>query len=291
MLDIIDMTDPKNRHSYKKTPAIYCFENKVNGKHYVGSSLYCGKRIMDHLSFLRRNLHSNKHLQAAWDKYGEASFAIRILELTSSDEEDIFKREQYWIDELDTYKLGYNRSPIAERASGFTFNHSEETKKKMSEAKTGISFSDEHKASLSIARQSYKQSPETIEKARQANMGQVRTDETKQKLKEIRNANIGKANETVRKKGGRGFSGYKGVYHHRGRWQAKVCKPDGAVRSLGCFDTPEEAAKNYDYHMLAIYGEGCYLNFPEENYLKFTPREQPPKKNTADVSVTYNPNL
>jgi hypothetical protein len=64
----------------------------------------------------------------------------------------------------------------------------------------------------------------------------------------------------------KGSSGYRGVHPEprNGRWYARI-EVNGRPRSLGCFATPEEAARAYDAGALAAHGEFARLNFPNEH--------------------------
>lgn len=64
-----------------KVSGIYCIENKINNKTYIGSSKNLYQRLLKHFALLRHNKHENAHLQSAWNKYGEESFEWFILEL------------------------------------------------------------------------------------------------------------------------------------------------------------------------------------------------------------------
>ena len=62
-------------------------------------------------------------------------------------------------------------------------------------------------------------------------------------------------------------SGYKGVYERsNGRFQAYIGDPDKHGRNikLGCYDTPEEAARARDKKAKELHGEFVYQNFPDE---------------------------
>lgn len=102
---------------------IYQIKNQVNGKIYIGSSINLKQRFAKHLALLRHNKHSNSHLQNAWNKYGEQSFTITIVELC--DKDILIDLEQWYIDVL---KPEYNIQPDAAH-----LQHSEETKKKLAE--------------------------------------------------------------------------------------------------------------------------------------------------------------
>lgn len=75
---------------------IYKIINVVNNKFYVGSSVDLRKRKSKHFSELRHNKHNNKHLQRAWDKYGEASFVFVVVEELDR-EHDLLAAENIWL--------------------------------------------------------------------------------------------------------------------------------------------------------------------------------------------------
>lgn len=116
----------------KKMCGVYKITNIVNGKIYIGSSMNLGRRFNDHKNQLSRKKHSNKYLQNSWNKYGYESFTFEVIEIVN-DFEDLLKREQYWIDNLNVIdkKIGYNISPTA--GSTYGLKDSEETKRKKSE--------------------------------------------------------------------------------------------------------------------------------------------------------------
>lgn len=96
------------------TCGIYAIVNDVNGKLYVGKSINIERRIGDHFRLLRSNVRSkdcNRHLHAAFKKYGENSFSHRILEsFDVIDDAVLSDRELYWMIELKTTNrdFGYN---------------------------------------------------------------------------------------------------------------------------------------------------------------------------------------
>jgi group I intron endonuclease len=63
-----------------KKSGIYKIINVVNNKFYVGSAVDLRRRKTRHFSELRTGRHNNKHLQAAWNKYGEKSFTFVVVE-------------------------------------------------------------------------------------------------------------------------------------------------------------------------------------------------------------------
>lgn len=75
-----------------KVSGIYCIENKINHKSYIGSSKNLYQRLLKHFALLRHNRHENAHLQNAWNKYGESSFEWSIIE--TCDTSILTEREQ-----------------------------------------------------------------------------------------------------------------------------------------------------------------------------------------------------
>ena len=109
---------------------VYKIVNAANGKLYVGSSVNVENRIFKHLSFLRRGIHPNAHLQAAFSSYGEDSFSFVLLETCAKDE--LLKCEQH---HLDALKPDYNICAVAGNSLGF--KHGPEAKAKMTKANLG----------------------------------------------------------------------------------------------------------------------------------------------------------
>ncbi|HZU01515.1 MAG TPA: NUMOD3 domain-containing DNA-binding protein [Ktedonobacteraceae bacterium] len=116
---------------FPHVPGVYAIVNLVNYHLYVGSSLDLYKRRQGHLIHLRQKKHHNRHLQAAYDLYGEDAFAWYILEFVA-DHQNLEVREQFY---LDTWKPTYNLSPTAGTPRGV--KHTEATKEKLATAKRG----------------------------------------------------------------------------------------------------------------------------------------------------------
>lgn len=112
----------------KSRPVIYLIQNVCNGKGYVGSaSRGLGSRKWLHLRQLGLGIHHSKHLQRAWNRYGAECFQWLVLE-TVDNLSEILKREQYWLDKLQTSKKdrGYNVSPTAGSNAGSAFYQTQE---------------------------------------------------------------------------------------------------------------------------------------------------------------------
>lgn len=93
-----------------KYSGIYCIENIINHKTYIGSSKNIYSRLLKHFALLRHSRHENAHLQNAWNKYGEDSFTWTVLERCG--EKELTKREQYCI---DLFGAEYNITRKVER--------------------------------------------------------------------------------------------------------------------------------------------------------------------------------
>ena len=121
----------------------------VNDKIYIGSAIKFRKRWDLHRFQLRKNIHENKHLQRAWNKYGEENFEFKILEIC--DKNVLLDKEQCWLDWTKSYETGYNIS------------------KNVYYSRLGIKSSKEH-----------------IEKIVKANKGKAKSEKQKQRLRILR---------------------------------------------------------------------------------------------------------
>ena len=149
---------------------IYLIKNKANGKCYIGQTKeqkgfndrynHLGEGIERvyklHKSNKKHNRYYNKHLLSAIEKYGLEAFEVnKCLDYAFSLEELNIK-EKVYIQLYDSFENGYNETLGGEGKKGFI--PSEETRKRLSEAKKGKNhpfygkhFSEEHKQKLSEA--------------------------------------------------------------------------------------------------------------------------------------------
>jgi group I intron endonuclease len=115
---------------------IYAIRHVDSQKVYVGSSKYLSVRKNRHFNDLRKNRHHNKHLQHAYNKYGEDAFEWVILE-TLTDENMLHVDEKKWIVNLHAtnHNNGYNFNEEPNAMKGR--HHTTEAKKKISESRKG----------------------------------------------------------------------------------------------------------------------------------------------------------
>lgn len=162
---------------------IYTITNIENNKLYIGKTKNFYTRWSSHISNLRKNKHTSRHLQKAWNKYGENSFIFEILE--ECEEEFLYSLEHYWCNLLNVHdeKYGYN----IERTHPY---------KKSYGPMLGRNFTDEHKAKIGNANRGKKASEETRKKQSLSKLGKPAPTKGKKLSKErcefISNMNKGR---------------------------------------------------------------------------------------------------
>lgn len=198
---IIRLSNVRETRLMTKTQAlIYKIENVFDGKVYIGSTRNFKNRWKAHLSNLRTNKHHSRHLQFAWNKYGESAFYVSVIEYCNNDTR--VQKEQKWMDHYLSYNkdCGYNICPKAESVTGKA--HTAETREKISkshkgkvkseahrrsisESQKGKTYSDEYKKKMSEATKGRVVTKETIAKILAAKSGYKHSDLTRQKIREM----------------------------------------------------------------------------------------------------------
>ena len=139
---------------YLTNKGIYKITCTANGKFYIGSSVNLRRRRYWHFHELQTNIHANKHLQSAYNKYGSKAFIFEIIESfpKTVTAKDLFKIEQEYLDRLMPWdnKIGYNLCRTTGQPADRTgTNHSEETKQLMSRNRKGKPKSEKFKQTMS----------------------------------------------------------------------------------------------------------------------------------------------
>lgn len=102
----------------KKLPGIYQIKNIIDDQVYIGSSADTSDRLTKHKGMLKRNEHHCKHLQNAWNKYGERFFTFSVI-VELKNEAALIEIEQHLMDKYKADGLLYNSSPTAGRTTGY----------------------------------------------------------------------------------------------------------------------------------------------------------------------------
>lgn len=185
-----------------KMALIYKITNKIDGKQYIGATIYkLNERWNRHTSdtLLKKD---NQYLHSAMRKHGIENFTIEILEEHPDANYTFNTLESKYIKEYKTHSTenGYNMTWGGDGWLGM--KHSEKTKEKLRKLKTGRKASPETRAKLSAlkkgipskrkgipseaiskAKRGKKRSLEFIEKCRLAKIGMKQSESQKNKIR------------------------------------------------------------------------------------------------------------
>jgi group I intron endonuclease len=265
---------------------IYCIENLINKKKYIGQSFKINTRYSRHKWELNKNKERNKYLQNSWNKYGKESFKFYTLIETVND--------RILLNKLEKFYINYMHSHISENGYNISWGGDvPNLNRKMSE---------ESKLKLSLSKKGKKRPPRTKEWTEnfiKSNIGKTRTEdckrkmsertkgennpfygkkhseETKKKMSEQRIGNTYNKNKlwqidqkerkSITNQGKKNkfsaTSKYVGVCWNRNKnkWQATI-KKNKKCYNLGMFLSEEEAALAYNKKAIELYGENANIN-------------------------------
>lgn len=117
----------------EKICGIYCIENLVNQKKYIGQSIHILRRWNEHKNELNKNQHINQYLQNAWNKYGECNFLFSIIE--KCEERDLDNKEIFYIGLFKSFDKDYGYNLNSGGSSGRYLT--DDVRLRMSESKIG----------------------------------------------------------------------------------------------------------------------------------------------------------
>jgi group I intron endonuclease len=157
------------------TPGIYCIENTLSGKKYIGQAVDIDKRKAVHFSTLKNGVHYNRHLQNSFNKDGEDAFSFKILAYCETSELTYY--EQSFVDLYTPEKL-YNICLECVNSS-IGIKHSDESKLLMS--KNHADYSGENHPNFGK-----RHSKETIQKMSEAKLGEKHPNFGKHASKETK---------------------------------------------------------------------------------------------------------
>lgn len=146
---------------------ITCIET---GKFYIGSTMNKAQRWARHRRELRAGIHVNKHMQAAWAKYGEGSFEFKVLEEVQTPAL-LFAVEQRYLDKHVGTPLCFNWSKYAGAPMRGMFGDKH--------PQFGKALTEEHRARISVG----------ISGVNHPNWGKTPSDATKAKISEANETN------------------------------------------------------------------------------------------------------
>lgn len=152
---------------------IYKIINVVNNKFYVGSAVNLRKRKSRHFSELRTGKHKNRHLLAAWNKYGEQAFVFAVVEEVE-DRALLLEAENRWLKEHVgkdyCYNIGTDATApalgmVGELSPTWGYKHTEEAREQIGVHSRGRAHT-----------------PESREKIRQFLIGKPKSAEIRAKI-------------------------------------------------------------------------------------------------------------
>ena len=138
---------------FKNITGIYVIKNTINDKIYIGSSINVFNRIKGHLKELKRNNHKNQLLQNFYNKHGNC-FYFELIKSCVKD--NLIFEEQKFLDYFKSYDRanGFNINKKANSMLGFKFSN--ESKKRMSESRKGVTKSKKTKLNIALSKQGSK---------------------------------------------------------------------------------------------------------------------------------------
>ena len=193
---------------------VYKITNTVTGDFYIGSSVNLRERLSQHRRALRGNRHINTHMQRSWNKYGESAFEFNPI--LYCDTSTTLFYEQLLLDrQKPTFNIAKNAT-----ASMMGLSHSEETKRKISEAQSGERGNNFGKHLSEEAKRNLSErvvSEETKRKISESGMGHVVSEETRRKISEAQSGERGywfgkRQSDETRSKRSEATSGERGYW-------------------------------------------------------------------------------
>lgn len=170
---------------------IYCIENIITGKKYIGQSRNITDRWKRHINELEHSYHFNDYLQKSWNKYGKDNFKFYVLEYCLK--ENLDERENYYIKIYDTMNRsnGYNLKSGGQNGGAFLSKTSAE--KLSNSIKNSYKSSDLREIRKKDALKQWS-NPEIKKKILGSGNGMYGKHHTEEVKKKISEANKGRKN-------------------------------------------------------------------------------------------------
>lgn len=150
---------------------IYKISTTASPKVYIGQTIRTiEERYQEHLNARNNKDKKTLHLYLAMNKYGIETFSIEKID-EANNQEELDKKEVYWIEYYDSINNGYNMAPGGVGTNIFKSKkvkekhakkmRSEEVRNKISktmhELRTTVGFSEEHKRKIRKSSQKRKE--------------------------------------------------------------------------------------------------------------------------------------
>jgi group I intron endonuclease len=188
---------------------VYKISNLLSGRYYIGYSTNINRRFTNHRRKLKQNCHDNIFLQRAYNLDGEDKFQYDIIHICDTEEEAKEIELQYLTDltiRSMLYNLNYNNSggdllthhPDKEAIREKILKSQNETLRKMTPEERSQKygkFGDKNGMYGKTHTEEVRKNNAILKKGNINFKGHKHTEETKQKLSEIRkNKNTGEKN-------------------------------------------------------------------------------------------------
>jgi len=216
---------------------IYCIENLINGKKYIGKSTNIDKRFKNHTSTLNKGTNDNEYLQIDWNIQFGNNFKFYLVQECPKEQLDDLEIEIIEYYNTNNRKFGYNMTDGGKGSNGY--KHRSEDIQKITEKRIyatgekhfwfGVHHTNETKEKLS-----------KIHSGNKYALGTKRTEEQKQSL------SLARTGTCIKNKNINDSSQYYGVYYSKKdkNWVANI-RIVKTIR-IGGYKTEIEAAKAYD---------------------------------------------
>lgn len=105
-----DLSDIQN------LPGIYCIENIINNKCYIGQSVNVRKRLRVHIYNCKSKRYQNRHLYRAVEKHGIENFKISVLTYITDDlnYEELKNQDNILVERVQLYVVGIRKSKMSQ---------------------------------------------------------------------------------------------------------------------------------------------------------------------------------
>jgi group I intron endonuclease len=142
---------------------VYLATDVHTGDRYVGSTKSFRSRVESHKTLLRRNKHTCRGMQSAWNSSPDR---IKFSMLLVCARENLLMYEQLAIDALNP-----ELNTLRKAGTTLGYRFTEDQKAELSAIRTGKKLSPLHCAAISRVKTGLKHSKETLQKMREAKLG------------------------------------------------------------------------------------------------------------------------